>query len=67
VARTAIGVVNLLMRLQREAAHRAGQVSAVLGNHEVLLLAASRFGDARRRDSHNTFHGDWHRFGGLLP
>jgi hypothetical protein len=61
-----IGVVNLLMQLQREAVDSAGQVSAVLGNHEVQLLAARRFGDTPRRDSQNTFHGDWHRFGGLL-
>jgi hypothetical protein len=59
-------VVNLLMQLQREAVESAGQVNAVLGNHEVQLLAARRFGDTRRRDSQNTFHGDWHRFGGLL-
>jgi hypothetical protein len=61
-----IGVLNLLMDLQREAVHSAGQVNVLLGNHEVQLLAARRFGDTLRHDSQNSFRGDWHRFGGLL-
>lgn len=39
-----IAVIELVMRLQREAAAAGGSVEALLGNHELLLLAAYRFG-----------------------
>lgn len=39
-----VGVVDLVMRLQREAAAAGGRVRSLLGNHEVMLLAARRFG-----------------------
>lgn len=39
-----IGVVNLLMRLQNQAATVGGEVGVVLGNHEVLALGMHRFG-----------------------
>src|SRR5579871_6244279 len=38
-----LGVLDLVMRLQREAAVAGGQVASLLGNHEVMLLAAQRF------------------------
>ena len=41
-----IAVLDLVMRLQTEAAAAGGTVSSLLGNHEMLLLAAYRF--ARR-------------------
>ena len=46
-----IGVIDLLMGLGVEAAAAGGQVEALLGNHDVMLLAAHRFReeDARRR------------------
>lgn len=40
-----IGVVDLVMRLQGEARAAGGQVEALLGNHDVMLLAARRFGN----------------------
>jgi len=39
-----IAVIELVMRLQHEAETVGGQVHALLGNHEVALLAAYRFG-----------------------
>jgi hypothetical protein len=41
-----IGVIDLLMRLQAQAASVGGRVDVVLGNHDVFLLAARRFGHA---------------------
>lgn len=40
-----IGVVELVMRLQREAGVAGGTVGALLGNHEIMFLAAHRFGN----------------------
>jgi hypothetical protein len=40
-----IGVIDLVMRLAEEAADAGGQVQALLGNHEILLLGMHRFGD----------------------
>ena len=40
-----LAAVDLVMRLQREAAAAGGRVGALLGNHDMLLLAAQRFGD----------------------
>ncbi|OLF17732.1 metallophosphoesterase [Actinophytocola xanthii] len=40
-----IGVIDLVMRLSREAEQAGGQVQALLGNHEILLLGMHRFGD----------------------
>jgi Calcineurin-like phosphoesterase len=39
-----LGVIELLMRLQGEAARAGGAVHVVVGNHDVQLLAAHRFG-----------------------
>lgn len=58
-----IGVVDLLMRLQREAGAVGGQVGALIGNHEPLLLAAHRFGE-RPTGYGGTFRSDWERNGG---
>ncbi len=40
-----IGVIDLVMRLSAEAAAAGGYCKALLGNHELLLLGASRFDD----------------------
>ncbi len=37
-------VVEAIMRLQREAQAAGGEIKAVLGNHDVLLLSVVRFG-----------------------
>src|SRR5207249_3735568 len=39
-----IAVLDLVMRLQTEAAAVGGSVASLLGNHEMMLLAAYRFG-----------------------
>lgn len=39
-----LGVVRLVRRLQAEAPGSGGGVTALLGNHEVMFLAAARFG-----------------------
>jgi hypothetical protein len=41
-----IGVIEMVMRLSAEAAAAGGYCKALLGNHELLILGASRFGDA---------------------
>lgn len=58
-----IGVVELIMRLQREAAAAGGYVGALLGNHEPLLLSAHRFG-AGLTVWGSSFWNDWERNGG---
>jgi hypothetical protein len=58
-----IEAVDLVMRLQAEATNAGGQVEALLGNHEPLLLAARRFGEARNAWG-STFLWDWRRNGG---
>lgn len=40
-----IGVIELIQRLDTEAAAAGGQVDTLLGNHEILLLGSRRFGD----------------------
>ncbi|RZQ61817.1 metallophosphoesterase [Amycolatopsis suaedae] len=40
-----IGVIDLVMKLQRQAAEAGGEVRSLLGNHEILLLGMHRFGD----------------------
>ncbi|EST37506.1 hypothetical protein N566_12675, partial [Streptomycetaceae bacterium MP113-05] len=40
-----IGVIELVMRLSAEAAAAGGYCKALLGNHELLLIGAKRFGD----------------------
>jgi hypothetical protein len=40
-----IGVIELLMHLQAEARREGGRVNVLIGNHDVLLLAARRFGE----------------------
>jgi hypothetical protein len=40
-----IGVIELVMQLSAEAAAAGGYCRALMGNHELLLLGAHRFGD----------------------
>src|SRR5450631_3863885 len=40
-----IAVVDLVRRLQDEAATSSGRVDALIGNHEILALGMRRFGD----------------------
>lgn len=59
-----IGVIDLIMRLQHEAPESGGQVGALLGNHDLLLLAAHRFDQQGSRGPGGTFAAAWLRNGG---
>lgn len=59
-----IGVLDLVMRLQAEARAAGGQVGALLGNHDVLLLAARRFGALKSPGRERSFLEDWRESGG---
>lgn len=58
-----IGVIDLVMALQQQARAAGGEVGAVLGNHDLLLLAADRFG-AHAAPPGGTLWFDWVRNGG---
>jgi len=59
-----LGVIDLVMRLQREAGEAGGAVHAILGNHEIYLLGAHHFGDIPTGDN-GTFKSGWLQNGGL--
>ena len=58
-----IAVIDLVIRLQKEAAAAGGYVGSVLGNHEMLLLAAYRFG-RRSTGLSSNFITKWRQNGG---
>ena len=58
-----IAVLDLVMRLQTEAAAAGGSVTSLLGNHEMLLLAAYRFG-RRSTGLGSNFLTRWKQNGG---
>ena len=60
-----IGVIDLIMRLQTEAAAAGGKVGALLGNHDVHFLAAHELGNEPDGSRERTFLGSWHANGGL--
>ncbi len=60
-----IGVVDLIMRLQREAAAAGGHVGALLGNHDPLILSAYYFGERPAGGPAGDFRGDWLANGGV--
>lgn len=60
-----IGVIDLVMDLQAQAAAGCGRVRAVLGNHDVQLLAAHYFGDQKCGGPGGTFRSSWLANGGL--
>ncbi|MFF2374397.1 metallophosphoesterase [Streptomyces xiamenensis] len=61
-----IGVIDMVMRLSAEAAAAGGYCKALLGNHELLFLGASRFGDTPVESGAGTasFHAAWMLNGG---
>ena len=60
-----IGCIDLIMRLQQEAKESDGELIALLGNHEPLLLAAYRFGAvAEPDDEGKIFLVNWLQNGG---
>lgn len=58
-----IGVLDLLMRLEQEASGAGGQIEALLGNHDLALLAAHRF---NRSTETFPFLMMWRRMGGNM-
>jgi hypothetical protein len=58
-----IAVLDLVMRLQTEAAAVGGSVASLLGNHEMMLLAAYRFG-RRSTGLGSNFLTRWKQNGG---
>jgi hypothetical protein len=59
-----IGVIELVKRLREQAAQAGGRVHALIGNHDVLLLAAHRFGTRPIPGSDETFLDHWEESGG---
>jgi hypothetical protein len=59
-----IGAVELIMRLQHQAAEVGGHVQVLLGNHDMLLLAAHRFGTRPIPGSEKTCRDYWQENGG---
>jgi hypothetical protein len=63
-----VGVIDLVMSLQRQAEAAGGRVGVVLGNHEVLALAMHRFRELSLTGDHRAvgLALTWHRNGGRL-
>jgi Calcineurin-like phosphoesterase len=61
-----IGVIDLVMQLSAEAAAAGGYCKALMGNHELLLLGAHRFGDTPVNSAAGTasFFAAWRLNGG---
>lgn len=58
-----IAVLDLVIRLQKEAPQVGGQVACLLGNHELMMLAAYRFG-RRSTGLSSSFISRWKHNGG---
>jgi hypothetical protein len=61
-----VGVIDLVMQLSAEAAAAGGYAKALMGNHELLLLGAHRFGDTPVNSAAGTasFLAAWRLNGG---
>ena len=59
-----VACIDRVMRLQRQAAAAGGEVLALLGNHDLALLAAYRFPDFVNNIG-LTMEEDWLRTGGV--
>ncbi|WP_253777944.1 metallophosphoesterase family protein [Goodfellowiella coeruleoviolacea] len=62
-----VGVIEFVMALQEQAEQAGGRVTALLGNHEVLMLGMHRFGDTEVPDGLGlrSFERSWTINGGL--
>lgn len=61
-----IACIDLIMQLQRQAEIAGGRVVALLGNHELMLLAAHRFDHDFFDCMSTTFRELWSQNGGIL-
>jgi hypothetical protein len=63
-----IGVIDLVMHLERAAEEAGGGVRTLLGNHEILLLGMYRFGDTEVPSDFGprSFARSWELNGGLV-
>lgn len=59
-----IGVIDLVMRLQRESRVSGGEVNVLLGNHDLLLAGASPFAAVASADPTWIIRADWRYNGG---
>jgi hypothetical protein len=59
-----IGAIELVMRLQAQAAESGGMVDTLLGNHDVVLLGAARLGDRDAPGANRSFGDIWGESGG---
>jgi len=60
-----IAVVDHIMALQAEAPAAGGRIGALIGNHDVLILAAQRFGERPSGGPGGTFRSSWRQNGGV--
>ncbi len=60
-----IAAIDLIRALQAEARAAGGCVGALLGNHDVLLMAAHRFGERPSGGPGGTFIASWRNNGGV--
>lgn len=61
-----IRTVDFLISLQIQAEMHGGRVIALLGNHDVLIMGAKRFGTRRiSTESGRNFYHDWKKYGGV--
>ncbi|MBW9204481.1 metallophosphoesterase [Mumia sp. zg.B17] len=62
-----IGVIDLARRLEGEAADAGGSASAILGNHEILMLGMHRYGPTPvPSDGRYSFEANWIGNGGVV-
>ena len=59
-----IAAIDLIRSLQAQAAAAGGRVRALIGNHDVLILAAQRFGERPSGGPGGTFLSGWRHNGG---
>ncbi|CUS02630.2 Metallophosphoesterase [Candidatus Promineifilum breve] len=59
-----IAAIDLIMALQTEATAAGGRVGALIGNHDVLILAAQRFAERPSGGPGGTFLSAWRQNGG---
>ncbi|MGH1563839.1 metallophosphoesterase [Mumia sp. DW29H23] len=62
-----IGVIDLARRLEQEAAGAGGTATALLGNHEILMLGMHRYGPMPvPSDGRYSFEANWVGNGGVV-